>query len=83
VADPAADRDWIDQLPRRPGPTPDTEYVQSPWDSLWHLVPRIPTDDEAMADVMSKLDLDAETLAKVSRAETERALAGYPNRRIQ
>lgn len=31
--------DWVDQLPRRPGPTPDTEYVQSPANGLWVEVP--------------------------------------------
>lgn len=40
MADPAASMDWIDQLPRRPGPTPDTEYVQSPADNLWYQVPK-------------------------------------------
>jgi hypothetical protein len=83
VIDPTADIIWVEQLPRRPGPTPDVEYVQSPSTGLWHLVPRIFTTEEAMADVMSKLDIDAETLAKISRAEVESALQGFRDRRIQ
>lgn len=41
MADPAT-TDWLDQLPRQPGPTPDTEYIQSPADNLWYQVPKLP-----------------------------------------
>lgn len=31
--------DWLDQLPRRPGPTDDTDYIKNPTNGLWYVVP--------------------------------------------
>jgi hypothetical protein len=43
VADtPAPARSWIEQLPRQPGPTPDTEYIQAS-DGLWIPIPKAGT----------------------------------------
>lgn len=38
MADP--NQDWIESLPRRPGPTPDTDYIQAS-NGLWYEVPKL------------------------------------------
>lgn len=68
-------------LPRAPGPTPDTECVRSPATGEWLVVPRLLTREESMANVFANLELDAETRAKIARAESELALRGFPDLR--
>jgi hypothetical protein len=77
-----SDFDWVNQLPRRAGSMPDTEYIQSPVDGLWYEVPRAPSKQETISDAESKLGLDAETLRKIARAERERIMSGFADRSV-
>jgi len=83
-AAPAAEKKhWVDNLPTRPGPTPDTEYVRSPWDGREYLMARIPTLDELLAELKSRESLSPETLAKIDRANAESPRPEDDTRRIQ
>jgi len=44
MADQRGYQSWVSQLPRKPGPTADTDYIQSPADGLWYTVPKLPGD---------------------------------------
>jgi hypothetical protein len=64
---------WTDSFPRRPGPTDNTEYMQSPATKAWLLVPKVPTPPPASAAVCADYSAKIDTYIYATRA---RRLAG-------